>query len=106
MGPGRVCYPNVCYAWRQCRRRHRNGVIIIRFELRYDAALAAGDCPDERMSLRDAWVRSKLRRYIGSLLDKDSCRPFPNRALVAGAHAPSLKGQPDTTGSAVPYRLG
>jgi hypothetical protein len=82
-------------------------VIIALLKLHLHTEVAAGDGPDERVSFHDARMRGKLRRYISSLLDKDSCHPFANSSLVADPPAPTRGQQPDATGlSAFVNRVG
>jgi hypothetical protein len=79
----------MCYAGRQCGRRHREGVIIARLKLHLHPHVAGECCPDERVSLRDATMGGKLCRHV-SLLVKDPCHPFTNGVLGAGEPAPRL----------------
>lgn len=82
-------------------------MIIAALKLHLHPHVAARYGPDERVSFHDARMRRKLRRYISSLLDKDSCHPFANSSLVADPPAPTHREQPDATGlSAFVYRVG
>jgi hypothetical protein len=95
----------MCYASRQLRRRHWERLILARLKLHLHPHVAGDRDPDERVSLSDVGMRSKLGGYI-KLLAEHSFSPTANGPFVADESAKRLLKQADPTwcSAAVPGR--